>query len=96
MKDRKTLKFNSNVKVIDLTGKEKRTFSSYQEIHQQHTKPDEDSSKCINGCIICVYMYVCTVVKITVGGQPISGQISNVAAHFLVCLTHFRSNKSKW
>ena len=45
MKDRKMLKFNSNVKVIDLTGKEKRTFSSYQEIYQQPTKPDEDSSK---------------------------------------------------
>ena len=24
------------------------------------------------------------------------GQISNVAANFLVSLTHFRSNKSKW
>ena len=35
-------------------------------------------------------------VVIIVGHQPISGQISNVAAHFLVCLTHFRSNKSKW
>ena len=36
-----------------------------------------------------------TGVKITVGHRPISGQISNVATHFLVCLTHFRSNKSK-
>ena len=60
MRDRKTLKFNSNVKVIDLTGKEKRTFSSYQEIHQQPTKPDEDSSKCINGCVAYMYMCVCT------------------------------------
>ena len=51
MKDRKSLKLNSNVKVIDLTGKEKWMFSNYQEMHQQHTKSDEDSSKCISQCI---------------------------------------------
>ena len=29
-------------------------------------------------------------VKIIVGHRPISGQINNMAAHFLVCLTHFK------
>ena len=55
---------------------------------------------------ICLVTYVCieyqestvvfTGLKITVGHRSISGQISNVATNFLVCLTHFRSNKSKW
>ena len=31
IRDCKALKLNSNVKVIDLTGKEKRTFSSYEQ-----------------------------------------------------------------
>lgn len=41
MRERKALKLNSNVKVIDLTGKEKKTFGSYDEMTRRHTKPDE-------------------------------------------------------
>ena len=46
-----------------------------------------------NQCNIASYMV--TGVKITVGHRPFAGQISNVAAHFLVCLTNFRSNKAR-
>ena len=31
--------------------------------------------------------------KITVSHEPFPDQINNIAAHFLICLTHFWSNK---
>ena len=39
-----------------------------------------------------VFSYIAGI-KITVSHQLLADQISNIAAHFLICLTYFRSNK---
>ena len=50
-------KGHTSVKVIDMTGRQRRVLSSYEEIHDRHSRPDESFTRSASSGVY-MYMYV--------------------------------------
>ena len=61
----------TSVKVIDMTGPKQRVLSSYEEIHDRHSRPDENmptSGKCV--CLLLLAVKVCMYIIVVTKFYP--------------------------